>query len=278
MASRIGQLKLTGSNRALLLVALVAGLVAAVVVFIAVNGGGDDNANTAAVSDSATSALIATQSISAGTEITADMVKIVNVPNDLLVSGAYADSELVVGDVARVAIAQGEQITRNKIGIAVPDKGLSGVLPLGMRAIGINVEEVTAVGGLLLPGDHVDLVATYRIKRAPGLAEDEYILRTETILQNVEVLSVAQEAQEASARIDTSDNPSTTDPSYTSGDLPDNVQEQPRASTITVALSLADAQLLISFQERADRVWAAERAFGETARAEVPPHEVILVE
>ncbi|MDO8616804.1 MAG: Flp pilus assembly protein CpaB [Dehalococcoidia bacterium] len=276
--ARIEQLKLAGSNRALLLLALIAGLVAAVVVFIAVSNGGDDNANPAGVSDNVTSALIATQSISVGTEITSDMVKIVSVPNDLLVSGAYADSELVVGDVARVAIAQGEQITSNKVGIAVPDKGLSGVLPLGMRAIGVNVEQVTAVGGLLLPGDHVDIVATYKIKRAPGLAEDEYILRTETILQNVEILSVGQEAQEASARIDTSADPSTTNPSYTSGDLPDNVEEQPRANTITVALSLADAQLLISFQQRADQVWAAERAFGETARAEIPPHEVILVE
>lgn len=278
MTSRIGQLRLTGSNRALLLLALIAGLVAAVVVFVAVNNGGDDDANTAAVSDSTTSTLIATQSISAGTEITSDMVKIVSVPNDLLVSGAYAGSELVVGDVARVAISQGEQITRNKIGIAVPDKGLSGVLPLGMRAVGINVEEVTAVGGLLLPGDHVDIVATYKIKRAPGLAEDEYILRTETILQNVEVLSVAQEAQEASARIDASDGAGTTDPSYTSGDLPDNVEEQPRASTITVALSLADSQILISFQQRADRVWVAERAFGETGRADILPHDVTLVE
>lgn len=278
MTSRIEQLRLAGSNRTLLLLALIAGLVAAVVVFVAVNNSGNDETSSTAVSGNVTSALIATQSISAGTEITSDMVKTVDVPNDLLVTGAYADSELVVGDVARVAISQGEQITRNKIGIAVPDKGLSGVLPVGMRAISIEVQELTAVGGLLLPGDHVDVVAAYRVDRAPGLAEDEYILRTETILQNVEVLSVAQEAQNASARIDPSADPSTTDPTYTSGDLPDNVEEQPGASTITVALSLADSQVLISKQQHADRIWTVERAFGDTARADILPHDVILVE
>ena len=96
MTSRIDQLRLEGSNRALLLLALLAGLVAAVVVFVAVSDGGDDSANPAAVAGGSNATLVATQSISAGTEITSDMVKDVNVPDDVLVTGAYVDSELVV--------------------------------------------------------------------------------------------------------------------------------------------------------------------------------------
>ena len=275
--ARLQELRLAGSNRALLLLALGAGLVAAVLVFVAVNNSGDDKSTAGSAAGDVTAVVVANQDISAGTEITADMVKISDVPADLLVKNAYRDTELVVGDVARVSIAQGEQVTSAKIGLPVPDKGLAGVIPQGMRAVSLEVQEVTAVGGLLLPGDHVDIVAAYRIKRAPGLADDEHILRTETILQNVEVVSVAQEAQKAAARVGT-DEADTTDPSYTSGQLPDDVEEQPRAGSITVLLDASQAQVLISIQEYAERVWAVERAFGDTTVVEVTPHDVIRID
>jgi Flp pilus assembly protein CpaB len=123
----------------------------------------------------------------------------------------------------------------------------------------------------------VDIVASFEIERAPGLAEDEYILRTETILQNVEVISVAQEAQEpaagASSATGDGENVSTS-----SGQIPDDVEEQPNAETLTLALSAADANQLISAQEYAVRIWAVVRAFGDNAIVDQEPVEVILVD
>jgi pilus assembly protein CpaB len=255
----------------MLIVALIAGLVAAVAVFVAISGNDDSGGTT---TGSTVPAVVATQNIAIGTEITEGMVKLTDIPNDVKVSGALTQTDLAVGEVARVGIASGEQITSAKLGVPVPEKGLSGVVPVGMRGVSFEVEEVTAVGGLLLPGDRIDILAAVRIERAPGLAEGEHILRIETVLQNVEILSVGQEAQDAAGRVSSSDSESA---SGTSGQLPDNVKEQPRASTITVALSPVDSAKLISAQEHAERVWAVERAYGDSAIVDYPPQDVIIV-
>lgn len=276
--ARTRQLKLANTNGLLLLLALVAGLVAAVIVFIAVSESGGDGDSAPAVTGGTVPALVATHPISAGTRITEEMVKVVDVPESLLVSGVYDDADLVVGEVSTVAIGASEQITRLKIGLLVPDQGLSGVVALGMRAVSVEVDEVTAVGGNLLPGDRVDILVTTRIERAPGLAEDEYILRTTTLLQDVEVLSVAQEAQEPAAQAAITDDGSEGSASYTSGQLPDDITEQPNASTLTLSLTPEQAVILITEQEYAQRVWAVLRAFGDDSIAEVPPYEVTIVE
>lgn len=277
--AKIQELTLAGHNRILLLLAVGAGLVAAVLVFVALNNSSDDSGGTAAGGD-AKKVLLATEQITAGTLITEEMLELRDVPDDLVLTGSYTDSELVVGENAKITIAQGEQVTRAKIGLAVPEDGLSGVVPAGMRAVAIEVEEVTAVGGLLLPGDRVDVVAVTKIERAPGLAEDEYILRTETILQDVEILSVAQEAQEPAAGSGTTEGTGGTeeDASYTSGRVPENPETQENAGTVTVSLTPADALKVVSFQEFAVRIWAVERAFGDKATLDTAPVEVVLVD
>jgi len=275
--ARTQEWKMANSNGLLLLLALVAGLVAAVIVFVVVSeSGGNDS--VAPVTGVTVPALVASQTISAGTLITEDMIKVVDVPDSLVVSGVYEDADLVVGEVSTVTIGAGEQITSLKIGLLVPDQGLSGVVALGMRAVSVQVNEITAVGGNLLPGDHVDIVTTSRIERAPGLAEDEYILRTTTVLQDVEVLSVAQEAQRPAAQSVTTDDGETGSASYTSGQLPDDIEEQPNAGTLTLSLTPEQATILISEQEYAVRVWAILRAFGDDSIAELPPYEVTIVE
>jgi pilus assembly protein CpaB len=276
--ARVQELTMPGGNRTLLLIALLAGAVAAVIVFVAVSNSEDSTDKATSVTGNTVPALVATQSIKAGQEITADMVAVKQVPSDLRITGAFDDSEPVVGEVSKIAIASGEQINSSKIGILVPDKGLPGVVSAGMRGVAVKVDEVTAVGGNLLPGDHVDIVITYRVDDAPGLADNQYILRTETILQNVEVISVAQEAQKPSAGASTTTGEEGSDPAYTSGQIPDDVEEQPDADTLTLALSPADTNRLISSQEYAVRVWAVVRAFGDDTIVDVTPQDIILVE
>lgn len=274
--ARLQEMKMFGGSKMLLALALLAGLVAAVIVFAIVSDNNDGGGGS--VASSVTPAVIASQQINAGTRITADMVQVSDVPEDLLVSGALDSTDLVVGESARVTIAKGEQITSSDLGVPVPDKGISGVIPVGMRGVAIEVDEVTAVGGLLLPGDRIDIVRTVKIEGVPGLGENEYILRTETILQNVEVLSVAQEAQEAAAQAPTDGD--TTSPSTTSGQLPDDVEEQPNAATITVALDPGQAQVIVGSQDSPAvvRVWAVQRAFGDSQPANVAPFEERIVE
>src|SRR5713226_3949315 len=185
--ARIQGMALNRNNRGLLILAIAAGLVTAVLVFVALANNGSDSGktSTAAVTSKA---LVAQKAIPAGTEITAGMVKIIDIPDDLLLPGAFADSAPAVGQVTKVAIAANEQVTLAKIGPLVQGVGLSYVVPKGKRGVGLKVEEVTAVGGLLLPGDRVDVVAAFKVKGVPGVPEGYHIESVRTILQNVEVL------------------------------------------------------------------------------------------
>lgn len=271
--ARIGEMTLTKGNRWLLLLAVVAGLVAAALVFVALSED-DDKVITVSDGDNPAAVVVASQNISAGTEITQDMLKTIEVPEALLIAGAYTDATALVGQKARVAILSGEQIPASKFGAQGDEDGLSYVVPKGMRAIAVQVGDLTAVGGLLLPGNRVDILGAFRIEKSPGLAEDEDIMRIQTILQSVEVLAVAQEAQEP-VPVGAVDGGVTKD-LPTSGQLPDDVDEQPGASTVTLALDPQQAQALVSAQEIAERVWLALRPFGDDQVVDVPAYDVIV--
>lgn len=272
--ARLQELTMNRGGRMLLILALAAGLVAAVLVFVALS---QDEDSTATVSegDSSATVVVAAQDISPGTEITADMLKTIEVPDGLLIAGAYTDVSALTGQKARVAILSGEQIPVSKIGAQGDGDGLSYVVPKGMRAVAVQVQDLTAFGGLALPGNRVDVLGAFRIENAPGLSEDEDIMRVQTILQSVEILAVAQEAQvplPAPAAEDASgDLP-------TSGQLPDDVDEQPGATTVTLALDPQQVQALISAQEVAERVWLTLRPFGEEQPVDVPAYDVVVTE
>ncbi len=255
--ARLQEMALTRGNRGLLIIALLAGLAAAVLVFVALNQDDENSSAGVITTAGARQVVVAQQNIAAGTEITAEMVKVISVPDDLLVSGGLTDTELVVGEVTKVAIASGEQLTEAKFGPLVDGEGLGYVVPRGKRGIGVEVREATAVGGLLLAGDRVDVVAVLPadhpslLGRFGFFAEDADVPPVAiTILQNVEVLSVAQAAQEpqrAADRVGQAEGDPTRDV-ITAGTLPENVDEQPNAVTVTLAVDPSDGVRLALLQ------------------------------
>ena len=254
--ARLQGMAMNKGNRTLLLLALAAGLVAAVLVFVALSQNDDNKTTTVAPGSDVASVVVASQNISQGTEISADMLKVIDVPKALLVTGAFTETAPLVGQKARVPILSGEQVPASKVGTQDKDKGLSGVVPRSMRGLGISIKEVTAVGGLTLAGDRVDVYAAFVDEEENGVKH----VRVYKILDNTEVLSVAQEAQKpAPAPTAGADGAKLS----TSGQLPENLDEQPKAGTVTVSVDPGQASLLICAQEAADQVWLALRSFGE---------------
>ncbi|MEX1193705.1 MAG: Flp pilus assembly protein CpaB [Dehalococcoidia bacterium] len=250
--ARIEQLRLAGSNRTLLLLALIAGLVAAVLVFVAVNNGSDDDTATSAPGSVGVAVVVANQDIAVGTEITADMVKVIDVPAGLFVKNAITESSLAIGQTARFPISQGEQIVRASFGVQADEDGLAYVIPRGKRAMALSVEEVTAVGGLLLPGDRVDVIAVF---------DSDTGTTAVTILQDVEILAIAQEAQGPLPALE--DGTDASGQARTSGQLPDNPDTDPGASTVTLALDPQQVATLAAVQQEASRVFLSLRAIGD---------------
>ncbi len=271
--ARMQGLALPSGNRSLLIIAALAGLAAAVLFVVAVNNG-DSKSSTVSPGGPGANAVVATRTIPSGAVIQADMVTATKVDERLLIANAFSDTNKVIGQVAKYEIPANDQINSSKVGAVAAGRQFSSVPEHGMRAASLEVKEVTAVGGLLTPGDRVDIIGTFKIKDR-SLPDGQYILRTKTILQNVEVLSVGQEHQEPLAARDTGNSDSG---STRSGAVPTDVKQQPGASTITLSLTPEQAQVLISTQETAKTVWASLRPIGDTDPVEITDHDVVVYE
>lgn len=83
------------------------------------------------------------------------------------------------------------------------DRGfLAAVLSPGMRAIAVGVDAVSGAGGLIWPGDRIDLILTQRLQQN---ANAGHSVAAETILKNARVIAVDQKlvqgANEAGASV-----------------------------------------------------------------------------
>jgi pilus assembly protein CpaB len=92
------------------------------------------------------------------------------------------------GAISRVPILAGEPITDNKLIKAGTGGVLAAILPPGMRAISTKITEASAVGKLILPNDHVDVIL---IRRARGRTGGEEHV-SDTLFLNVRVLAIGQ--------------------------------------------------------------------------------------
>jgi pilus assembly protein CpaB len=95
------------------------------------------------------------------------------------------------GAIARAPILQGEPITENKLIKAGSGGVLAAILPPGMRAISTRIKEETAVGKLILPNDHVDVILIRRMRSKSGT--EEFV--SDTLFRNVRVLAIGQQIE-----------------------------------------------------------------------------------
>jgi pilus assembly protein CpaB len=95
------------------------------------------------------------------------------------------------GAIARAPILAGEPITPNKLVKAGQGGVLAAILPAGMRAVSTRIKEETAVGRLILPNDHVDVILIRRLRSKSG--SDEYV--SDTLFTNVRILALGQQIE-----------------------------------------------------------------------------------
>lgn len=126
-------------------------------------------------------AVAATQ-IPAKTPVTEQMLKFIEMPAEYILPGSVVDAKDALGKLARSDIYPGEQILQSKlIGKDDPAGGLSAKIEPGLRAVTIAVDQVSALAGLVSPGDMVDVTVTLDTGSNPV---------TSTILYKVPVLAI----------------------------------------------------------------------------------------
>ncbi|RMF23613.1 MAG: Flp pilus assembly protein CpaB [Deltaproteobacteria bacterium] len=133
--------------------------------------------------------VVARDTISRGETIEADDVKVVAWPAEAAPEDAFGSPEEVIGKLARTTIYANDPLTNTKFVTSESPSILSMLIPKGHRAISVKVNEVTGISGFVAPGSHVDVLLT-----VPGT--DEMAARTRIILQDVEVLAIAQSVEQ----------------------------------------------------------------------------------
>lgn len=261
--------------------------IAGVLVFVALqNRGGDEGTTSLALT---TEVVVAARTIDTNTKLSADMLELTSVSSDQVLAGAYTSIDLAIGLPLRYPVQKGEQVTTSKIGLeAIQDeKDLALVLEPGTRGFSILVSEVTGVGGLLLPGNVVDVIVVFPdgpagITKLGDIVsiEDIQDIKAITLLQNIEVLALAQEAQEPipAAASTSEDGDAAEDVEVRQGirgQRPEDVERQPGARSVTLAVTPDQAQLLALVQETSGFIWLSLRPVGEPEGA--PPDETTLL-
>lgn len=149
-------------------------------------------------------------------------------PNDsvsesYLIQGDF-DETALIGSVSRQNISAGDPIVQGRL-VAPGERGfLAAVLKPGFRAVSIEVDATSGIGGFVFPGDRVDLILSHTIQ--DSTLEDRTERRaSETFLTNVRILAVDQ----------TTDNTSESEPSI--------------ADTATLELTPKQAEMIATVRD-----------------------------
>jgi Flp pilus assembly protein CpaB len=131
--------------------------------------------------------LVARTDLPARTLLNADLVELRELPLEALAPKALTSTSDLVGKQLAVPVAAGEQLLQSKLRDpkSLDADTLAQMIPPGKRAVSLAFSEVQGSGGLVVPGDHVDVIATFK-KEAMG--KDTGMI----LLQDVLVLAVSQ--------------------------------------------------------------------------------------
>jgi pilus assembly protein CpaB len=128
--------------------------------------------------------VLATRDIEIGTVLKEEDVKLSDWPG-AVPTGSVAKTQDIVGRGVTAPIFAKEPIIESRLAPKGAGGGLAAMIPPGMRAVPVRVNEVVGVAGFVVPGMRIDvLISGSRPSGDAGLGTI-----TRTLLQNLEVLS-----------------------------------------------------------------------------------------
>lgn len=129
----------------------------------------------------------ATKDLNIGATITPADLRMEAWPKNKLPDGAFTEMDQVLERVAISTILNNEPILNRRLAESGAGVGLSPIVPEGMRAMSVRVDDVIGVAGFVLPEARVDVLLTGNPRDQPEAGR-----MTRTILTNVRVLSAGE--------------------------------------------------------------------------------------
>lgn len=129
--------------------------------------------------------VVAAKPLNVGTTIKPGDVTISKVPLAAFPKSGFMKVEEVLDRPVISNILAEEAVIEGRLAPRGSGAGLAPIIPVGMRAVTVRVNDVVSVAGFVLPGMRVDVTVT-------GKPSDSKDTLTTTVLQNITVLSAGQ--------------------------------------------------------------------------------------
>ena len=126
--------------------------------------------------------VVAADDIQVGARVEDHDVRIVKYPRFRAARRDLQQESQVLGRGVILPISKGEFILPSKLAPENAGSGLPSLIPPGMRAVSVRVNEVVSVAGFVGPGTRVDMLLT-------GTPNGSSEAQTTTVLQNVAVIA-----------------------------------------------------------------------------------------
>ncbi|MCX6625543.1 MAG: Flp pilus assembly protein CpaB, partial [Acidobacteria bacterium] len=186
--------------------------------------------------------VVAAKPLGVGGTIKPDDVKTNKVPIDRFPKGGFSKVEEVLERPIVSNILVDEPVLEGRLAARGAGIGLAPIIPVGMRAVPVRVNDVSGVAGFVLPGMRVDVLVTGHPPNYNGTV-------TTTVLQNILVLSAGQVIQA------------------------DPRGQNINATTVTMLVSPAQAEVL-TLSGSEGRIQLVLRNGGDQDISKTPGHDV----
>ncbi len=149
------------SNRLILLIGIVLAIVAFVAIVSLFGGSSGGTAQQPTAPPTELSTVFATVDIPLGTQVRSDMLSVKKVAVTSRLAGAFEDPTLVVGQIVRTTVRANAQLTQAMFASTGVELDPAPLLTKGLRAMAVQVDQVSGVGTLINKGDRVDAVVGF---------------------------------------------------------------------------------------------------------------------
>ena len=136
--------------------------------------------------------VLATNDVQVGAKLGDRDIRMARIPASVAPPNAYHSTSTIIGRGVILPIQKGEFILPSKLAAENAGSGLPALIPPGMRAMSVRVNEVVAVAGFVVPGTRVDVLLT---GNPAGASESQ----TTTVLENVAVIAAGQKLERNAA-------------------------------------------------------------------------------
>ncbi|MDT8420471.1 MAG: Flp pilus assembly protein CpaB [Desulfuromonadales bacterium] len=139
--------------------------------------------------------VVAAADIQVGSRLSEKNLVLADWPEGNVPKGAFTDMTALADRIAVSKLFAGQPLLAAELAAPGSGAGLVAMIEPGKRAMSIKVDEVTGVGGFILPSTYVDIIGVEKLEGDRRKAE--------TILRRIKVLAIAQETytEEGKAKV-----------------------------------------------------------------------------